>query len=910
MSNIRKSLARRIAGSLIERWVGRAYLEEFLGDLDEMYDDRLSARGKLIAESMYWVDAVHLIVGFSSPVKKQNHTMFVGNMIKIAWRSARRQTQFTILNLVGLTLGVATCLAIGLYVYDESTYDTFHANGDRIYRINQPMIWGEWGEKMSTTGPGVAEAIKTDLPDFEEVTRILFIGEQLMRVTNDDKAINFKESKYYVAEENFFKVFSFPFLKGDPNTALKEPNSMVVTASTAKRYFGDADPIGKMIEVRYTTGTVDPFIVTGVLADIPTQSHLQFDMLGSITSVKQFVEGKSTWIWTIFGTYGLVREGTNVAALTDKLQALPPKWAGQTTQGVFNQSFEQFTKGQPWTLYLQPLRDIYLSKSPDYNQFGPSGNPEFVLIFSAVGALVLVLSSINFMNLSTARSSNRAKEVGVRKVLGSEKTTLVRQFIVESVLYVTVATVAALILVQLSLDAFNTVLEKKLSLLTHITDPYFFGILAGFILAVGLAAGSYPALYLSACKPAETLKGKIRAGFKGAGIRNGLVVFQFTVSIALIICTFFVQKQLYYSSRIDVGITKDHVLHIHNMHQLEQGADVLKNKLQTNPAFTTVAKSGVLPPNVWMGDRYRADGIDQPVVDLYYMRCDENSLPLLQVEFITGRNFDPTNAADKYNVIINEEAAKVLGYGSKETWDDSSPLGKFVVQSFGAEDKFQIIGVVKDFNFNSVRHKIGPLLIMHNDNEKHWSYNAGFPSFVSMRLNRASVQDSDDLQNIINTVKGELERIDPSITFEYSFMDEEFDNTFHQERKMSIILNLFTILAIVIACLGLFGLAAFSADQRKKELGIRKLHGASIHQLVFLFSSEFTKWVALSIAIAIPIAYMMTDYWLSNFAYRTPIDIWVFAIAGLTAISIAAITVGFQSFSAANANPVEVLRSE
>lgn len=905
-----KSLPRRIADTLIERWVGRLYIEEFLGDLDEMYEDRLEVRGKFIAESMYWVDAIHLIVGFSSPVKKQNHTMFLGNMIKIAWRSARRQTQFTILNLLGLTLGIATCLAIGLYVYDESTYDTFHANGDRIYRINQPMIWGEWGQKMSTTGPGVTEAIRTDIPDFEEVTRILYIGEQLMRVTIDDKATNFKESKYYVAEENFFKVFSFKFLKGDPNTALKEPNTMVITASTAKRYFGDAEPMGKMIEVRYATGASDPFVVTGVLEDIPMQSHLQFDMLGSLTSIKQFVEGKSTWIWTIFGTYGLVREGTNIAALTEKLQALPPKWAAQTTQGVFNQSFEQFTKGQPWTLYLQPLRDIYLSKSPAFNRFGPSGNPEFVFIFGAVGVLVLVLSSINFMNLSTARSSNRAKEVGVRKVLGSEKTTLVRQFIVESVLYVTVATVAALLLVQLSLDSFNTVVEKRLSLLTHLTEPYFFGTLVAFILVVGLAAGSYPALYLSAFKPAETLKGKIRAGFKGAGIRNGLVVFQFTVSIALIICTFFVQKQLFYSSKVDVGISKDHVLHIHNMHQMAQVADVLKAKLQSNPAFTEVSKSGTLPPHVWMSDRYRAEGVDQPVVDLYYMRCDENSLTLLQAELITGRNFDPTNAADKYNVIINEEAAKILGYGSKETWDDSSPLGKFVVQSFGAEDKFQIIGVVKDFNFNGVKHKIGPLLIMHNENEKHWSYGVGFPSFVSMRLNRASVHNSEDLQNIINSVKGELARIDPSITFEYSFMDEEFDDTFHQERKMSVILNLFTILAIVIACLGLFGLAAFSADQRKKELGIRKLHGASTHQLVFLFSSEFTKLVALSIALATPLAYLMTDYWLRNFAYRTPVDLWVFVVAGLTAMSIAAFTVGFQSFSAANANPVDVLKNE
>ncbi|MEJ1240597.1 ABC transporter permease [Chryseolinea sp. T2] len=910
MSDARRSLSRRLADALVERWVGRAYLEEFMGDLEEIYEDRREEKGKFIAEGMYWVDAIHLIFGFSSTASKQSHSMFIGNMVKIAWRSAARHKQFTILNLLGLTLGIATCVAIGLYVYEESTYDTFHSNGDRIYRINQPMIWGDWTEQFSGTGPGITEAIRTDIPDFEQVTRIYFIGEQLTRVTDNGEATNFNEENFYAAEDNFFKVFTFPFLKGDPNTALKDPNTVVITASTAKRYFGDEDPMGKLIETKSSTGTYTPYTVTGVLADVPAQSHLKFDMLSSLTSVEQFKDGKYTWIWTIFGTYGLVREGTDVAALTKKLQALPPKWAGRTTQSIFNQTFEQFTKGQPWTLYMQPLRDIYLASEPGFNRFGPQGNPKFVMIFGAIGALVLLLSSINFMNLSTARSSNRAKEVGVRKVLGSAKTTLVRQFIIESVLYVAVSTVAALVLVQLSLNAFNTIAEKQLSLVTHLTNPYFFGTLIGFILIVGLAAGSYPSLYLSAFKPAETLKGKLKSGFKGSGIRNALVVFQFTVSIALIICTFFVQKQLAYTSTIDVGISKDHVLQIYNIHQLGKGVDVLKAKLQTNPAFTAVAQSGFLPPNVWAGDRYRAEGPDQPVVDLHYMRCDENYLPLLETKFLLGRNFDPANAADKYNIIINEEAARILGYGSKETWADNSPLGKHVVQSFGSEEKLQIIGVVKDFNFNSVKLKIEPLIVMHTDNDKHWSYSAGFPCYLSMRLNPASIKSGDELQSIIDNVKTEVAKVDPAVPFQYSFMDEEFDNTFHEERKMSVILNLFTALAIAIACLGLFGLAAFSADQRKKELGIRKLHGASTGHLVFLFSSEFTKLVGVSIILATPIAYFLTDYWLSNFAYRTPISVLVFVAAAVTALSIAIFTVGFQSLSAANANPAEVLKNE
>jgi putative ABC transport system permease protein len=910
MNTPRRSLSRRLADALIERWVGRVYLEEFMGDLDEMYEDRLEQRGKFPAEAMYWIDAIHLIFGFSSTVSKQSHSMFIGNMVKIAWRSAARHKQFTVLNLLGLTLGIATCVAIGLYVYEETTYDNFHANGDRIYRINQSMIWGDWTEQFSGTGPGITEAIRTDVPDFEEVTRIYFVGEQLMRAPDNGEATHFNEVNLYAAEDNFFKVFTFPFIKGSPNTALKEPHTIVVTESTAKRYFGDADPIGKTIETKSATGVYTPYTVTGLLADVPSQSHLKFDMLYSLSSVGELKTSKDTWIWTIFGTYGLVREGTDITALTKKLQALPPKYASRTTQSIFNQTFEQFTKGKPWTLYLQPLNDIYLAKEPTFNRFGPQGNPKFVMIFGAIGVLVLLLSSINFMNLSTARSSNRAKEVGVRKVLGSAKTTLVRQFIIESMLFVGVSTVAALLLVQLSLNVFNTIAEKQLSLVAHLTNPYFFGTLIGFMLIVGLAAGSYPSLYLSAFKPVETLKGKLRAGFKGTGIRNGLVVFQFTVSIALIICTFFVQKQLAYTSTIDVGISKDHVLQIYNMHQLGKGVDVLKAKLQTNPALTVVAQSGFLPPNVWGGDRYRAEGPDQPVVDLHYMRCDENYLPLLQTKFIIGRNFDPTNAADKFNIIINEEAARILGYGSKETWGDETPLGKHVVQSFGPEEKLQIIGVVKNFNFNSVKQKIEPLLVMHTDNDKHWSYSAGFPSYLSMRINPGSVKSGDDLQDLINDVKSELAKVDPAIPFRYSFMDEEFDDTFHEERKMSVVLNLFTVLAIVIACLGLFGLAAFSADQRKKELGIRKLHGASTSHLVFLFSSEFTRLVGLSIILATPIAWLLTDYWLSNFAYRTPISALVFVVAGVVALSIAAFTVGFQSLSAANANPAEVLKNE
>jgi putative ABC transport system permease protein len=909
MKAVRNTFIRRFANRLLSSYVGTSVREEFLGDLEESYEDRRTSKGRVIADVVYFFDALHLIYGFSSTSSKYptRHAMFSGNMFRIAWRNAIRHKQFTILNLLGLSIGITTCMAIGLYVYNESTYDTFYPKGDRIYRVNYPMIWGDWTVKFAQTGPGLAEAMREDLPEFEEVTRIYNPGESTIRVPGEHPA-TFVESNFYWADPNVFKVFDFPFVHGDPSTALRETNSVVITERTAQRYFGDQDAMGKIVELKDNDSTLVPYTVTGVMRNIPLKSHIDADVFASLNTIPLMKTNSSTWIWTIFSTYGVVREGTDIAALTEKLQALPPKWAAATTQKIFNQDFNSYTAGKKWTLDLQPLHDIYLSSSPAWHRFGPSGNPQFVVIFSVIGILVLILSCINFMNLSTARSGTRAKEVGIRKVLGSDKGILVRQFIIESTLYVFVATVVALGIVQLSLGAFNLLTGKQLEVVSHFRDLRFVGILVGFIIGLGVLAGSYPAFYLSAFQPAETLKGKIRAGFRRSTVRNGLVVFQFTVSIALIICTFFVQKQLAFAGTMNVGIAKDHVLQLQYMEQLPD-VNALKDQLESSSAFTDVALSHTVPPNVWEGDRYKAEGPGQPVMDLSYLRCDERYLPLLGVEFIAGRNFDPTNPADKRKVILNETAVRALGWGTREEWVKDPPVGKHVVQAYGDEYKLEVIGVVKDFNFNPVRDKILPLLIMHRDNDLHWSYHSG-PLYLSMRINPVSVKSNDDLQAIIDEVKAKVKAIDPSAIFQYSFMDEGFDNSFRTEQRMGVVLNLFTALVVVIACLGLFGLAAFAAEQRLKELGIRKVMGAKVYELVFLFSSEFTKLVMIAIVLAAPIAWYFTDKWLSTFAYRTPVDLWVFIVAAASALTIAAVTVSYQAIAAAQTNPVETLRNE
>ncbi|WP_436514344.1 ABC transporter permease [Ekhidna sp. To15] len=885
------------------------YVEDIEGDLLERFEKRTNQNKS--ARWLFTLDILKLfrpgiIRNFEGTQKLNNYGMFK-SMIKMAWRSAIRQKQFTILNTLGLTIGISTCLMIGLYIHDEMSFDEFHVKGDRIYRVNQPYIWGDWNQTMSSTGPNVAVALREDAAAFEEVTRILSLGS-LTAANGSSRSNSFKENRIYAVEENFFKVFTFELIAGDKTSVLRNPLSVLITEKTMKRYFGeDALPtytIGKNIEIKQYDGSWKAFSIDGILADAPSQSHIQFDMLLSLKSESEMMQAHGwKWIWTAFSTYGLVKEGTNVAALEKDIQAIPAKWAPPTTERIFNQTFEEFTDGNPWKLELQPLSEVYIASSPSGHAFGPTGNPLFIKIFGAIGLLVLALSAINFMNLSTARATNRSKEVGVRKVLGSERKTIVKQFILESVLFVLVSTTLALLVVHGSLEPFNHLAEKQIEILPYLQTSSFYLVVISFISILGFAAGSYPALYLSSFRPIESLKGKIKTGFKGRGIRNGLVVFQFTISIALIITTFFVQKQLSYASNVDVGFAKENILQLHNVEELGFETEALKNRLVAYSTFTEVGKSFGVPPFVWSNDRYKAAGPDNPVVQLSNLRIDDDYIDVLGLEFLAGRNFDSNIENDKYKVILNEKAVRNLG------WKLENAVGKSVALASGGEEEHEVIGVVEDFNFNSVKQEIDPLILIHHRNDIVWDYGAG-RSFYSMRLNPETITTTDDLNQLLISLEEELKQVDPTVPFEYSFMNQEFEATFRSERKMATILNVFTIMAMIIACLGLFGLAAFSAEQRTKELGIRKVLGASIAELVATFSKEFTKLVLVAVLLACPLAWYFVKLWLQDFAYSTPIEIWVFLVAVVASLLIAILTISFQSIRSANKNPVEILKDE
>ena len=443
-----------------------------------------------------------------------------------------------------------------------------------------------------------------------------------------------------------------------------------------------------------------------------------------------------------------------------------------------------------------------------------------------------------------------------------------------------------------------------------LTDPSFIALLGGFILFLGVAAGSYPAFYLSSFNPIEVLKGKLSTGFKGKSVRNGLVVFQFTITIALIICAMFVQKQLDYVSKENLGFNNDNILQIHNMELLnDNNKETFQTLLKSNTAFEEIGLSDAIPPEIWGEDNYKpADDMDNKGINLNRLRANEEYLNLLDLDFSTGRSFDKTLETDKYKIILNETAVRDLGWGIKENYTEDSPIGKQITFANSNEViLFEVIGIVKDFNFNSVKYEIGPLLIVHEKNDRMWESGR---DFISMRLNKDFVQKVSDLSVLLKDVESKLSDVNPGVPFEYSLMDQAFEGHFRTEQQMGQVLNLFTVMALSIACLGLFGLAAFSAEQRKKELGVRKILGASVYRLMYVFTAEFTLLVLIALLIASPLAYLFVKDWLTNFAYTTPITPVVFIGVAIGSLALSWITIGFQSLRAANRNPLEVLRDQ
>ncbi len=805
------------------------------------------------------------------------------NYLKVALRNLWKNKGFSAINIIGLSVGLATCLLIMLYVTDELSYDKYNKKADRIYRVDGDLQFGGNHFILAVVPEPMGPTLKKDYPEVEQYVRFRGYGGFLVKKGNE----NVHEEKVIYVDSTLFDVFTLPMIAGDPKTALKDPNSVVITEKIAIKYFNTIDVVGKSLVIN-DTGNLK---ITGVIKNIPSQSHFNFDFFVSLNGSIQSWEVNS-WLSNNENTYIVLKKGADPKVLESKFSAFVEKYMYPQAFSVLNIKKDEFAKSGNYARYaLTPLTAIHLH-SDKVAELGANSSIQYVYIFSAIAIFILLIACVNFMNLSTARSSNRAKEVGVRKVLGSLRNNLIKQFLTESILISLIALILAGLLAWVLLPYFNQIANKEIGI-GLFSKSWLLPSLIGLMLLVGLLAGSYPAFYLSSFKPIVVLKGKLASGFKRSWLRSGLVVFQFWISIILIIGTIVIYNQLHFIQNKKLGYNRNQVLILENTDPLGTQAKAFENELLKLSGVQSATITGFLPTSDWRSDSplFPDASLDQKsAVSSQIWTVDENYIPTLGMQMAKGRNFSKQFLTDSSAVIINEAAAKLLGF--------ADPINKPLYYLTDIKNKtivtYHIVGVVKDFNYNSLRQTVTPLALLYGNQT----------SKIALKINTSNIK------GLIVQIENKWKVMAPGQPFNYSFMDEQFNNQYRTEQRISQISISFSILAILIACLGLFGLVTYAAEQRIKEIGIRKVLGASVVNLVSMLSKDFLKLVTISALIAFPVAWWAMHKWLQDFAYRVQIGWWIFAVAGLIALTIALLTVSFQAVKAALTNPVKNLRTE
>jgi putative ABC transport system permease protein len=803
----------------------------------------------------------------------------IKNYLKIALRNLLKFKAYSFINIFGLAIGIAACMMILLYIRDELSYDKYNAKADQIYRIHTFGKLAGNEINIAVSPPPLGETLVRDYPEVVQYTRLLPNKTMLIRYKDNV----FNESNFFWADSTVFDVFTIPFIEGDPKTALNQPHTVVLTEKLAKKYFGKEDPMDKIM--KFEDGT--PYTVKGVVQNCPPNAHFHYDIFASIASLG--LGDTPYWISNNFYTYIVLRKGVPGSELEAKLPGFAEKYAGPQLKELFGASWEELRKSDNiYEFHMQPLTDIHLNSHLDY-ELEPNSDIKYVYIFSIIALFILLIACINFMNLSTARSAVRSKEVGIRKVLGSNKTQLVKQFLSESILLTFIAVVIAIALVEIFLPSFNTLAGKDLHT-SYFNNFITIPVLVLVVIIVGLIAGSYPAFFLSSFRPVTVLKGNLNH-IGGSWLRSGLVVFQFAISIILFIGTFIIYGQLKYVQDKNLGFDREHVLVVTRAWALENQSQTFKNELMNNTHIVSASNTDNLPGRLFGQTVFKPEDSQSPQqYILAIMSTDYDFAKTMKLKLAEGRYFSREHASDSLTVVINESAAKLMGI--------KDPVGKRVILQGRTNDEsmvFTVIGVLKDFNFESLHQKIRPLAIF---------LNKGQTAYLPVRIRPADVAGS------VSFVEKEWKKFVPNKPFEYFFLDEDFNKLYQSEQKTGEIFSVFSVLAIFIACLGLFGLAAFTAERRTKEIGIRKVLGASIPGIVILLSKEFTKWVLVANIIAWPLAYYFMNNWLQNFAYRIDPGWGTFLLSAVIALFIALLTVSFQAIKVAVANPVNALRNE
>ena len=823
----------------------------------------------------------------------------IRNYLKLTWRNLRRNKASSAINIGGLAIGLACVILIGIYVKDELRYDRFFADAGRIYRVNTHEKIGVEEFTAGHTAPPVGKALADQFPAIESYTRIFLPGDQVVHVVDNGIKHSLMEKNLLAVDSNFLQFFDYPLAEGDRNTCLNGPTSIVLTERAARRYFGDGSPLGKTLVLDDYN---KPFTVTAVLKDLPEQSSLQFEILQSTLAAQPVKRFSWSWIWLQMGTYvklkpGMAQNPTSVRRIEAGIPAMVRVQAASAFSRV-GQPMDEFIKsGNQYDITLQPLTDLHLFSANIGNRYFPQGDIKYIYIFSAIAVFIILLACVNFMNLATAQSAKRAREVGIRKVLGSERRQLMGQFLGEAVVYTFIAAIIAVGLACLALPAFNGLTGKSLTLSAFFDVSGIAGML-GLILLTAALAGCYPAFYLTSFNPATVMKGNSGSAGGGFFTRNALVVFQFTVSMALINCTVIVYRQLLFEQAKDLGFDKGNLLVVSGAERLGTREAAFRQELLNLPQVADATISTGLPTMTnFFEDTYvpqEAGGVTaggDRHFDLTSFLVDEDFIPTMKMDMVTGRNFSKAYS-DSASVIINETAAKIMG------WKD--PIGKHLIYPGGNDTRFEVVGVVRDFHFQSLRSIINPFVLFHQSSKTY----AVKQSYIAIRIKPG------DPRKAIAGIQGVWKGFLADNPFQYAFLDQEYDALYKADTTIGKVFGVFTVLALSVACLGLLGLAMYTAERRTREIGIRKVLGASVEHVVAMLSKEFLKLVILAALIAIPIAWYAMYVWLQDFAYPTSIEWWIFAVTALVTTFVALATVSFQSIKAGLSNPIKSLRSE
>jgi len=788
------------------------------------------------------------------------------NYLKITFRNLLRHKEYTFINIIGLSIGMACSILILLWVLDEINFDQFNKNKDDIYRVISD--WEKWDWKgLPITPQPLGPAAVQNVSEITDMCRIMDFNRTVFKFGNNI----FYENNGVIVDPSIFTIFTYPFKNGNPKTALLTPESIVISEKFANKYFVNSDPMGQVFEV---DGKIRK--VTGVFYNLPENSHIQFDFALNFEFIKEYSNYGTGWNAFNFTTYVLLDQNgqRDIAEIGNKIvQIALDQECNQAKQGV--------------KFRLQPLKDIYLYPfgwNPGYMLIGDKSQ---VFIFSLIAVFILIIACVNFMNLSTARSINRAKEVGMRKTLGAMKKQLIWQFLSESIIMSFIAMLLAMVLLELSLPAFNHISEKTIT--TNYFNLQFILSLIGIFLITGIIAGSYPAFYLSSFNPVKILKKEYKSGKGGSSFRKFLVVFQFTLSIVLIFITIIIVKQIDYSKNLKLGYNKDQLMYIPIRENLKDQYEVMKNQLNKNSLIKNISahQYKIASDNTPRAAGFKWEGMEKNrtrSLDLIFSGVDYNFFEMLEINIIEGRSFSKEFSTDIDGVILNKAAIKDMNL--------KDPIGKWI--SLG-DWKKKIIGVAEDVHFRSTRKRVEERVYCLED------YKDGV---MLIKI------DGTKTSEVLKFIENEWNKINTTSPFEYGFVDEDYDNLYKSETALATIFKYFSMLAIFISCLGLFGLSLFSAEQRTKEIGVRKVLGASVPNLVSLLSIEFSRWILIANVIALPLAWYFMKSWLENFAYKTSLSVWSFVFTVGLVFIFTLVTVSIHTIKAAVKNPVEALRNE